>query len=122
MWQPLAKTCNDPSGFNSVLPQTNAESSQRKIVTVIAATVGGISLVLIVVILIHMQRPVETVASVEENGDDSSVSDIYLPPKEGFNFHDLIEATNNFDGMYIIGRSVCKAAMRTDLTIAVKRL
>ena len=124
--QPLAKTCNDTSGFNSVPPQTNAESSQGKIITVIAATVGGISLVLIVVILIYMQRPVETVASVEENGADSSVSDIYFPPKEGFNFHDLIEATNNFDDMYIIGRGACgtvyKAAMRTGLTIAVKRL
>lgn len=123
--QPLAACSENPSSHLAP-PSKNAQSTQGKLVTAISAAIGGVSLILIVVILFYMRRPVDTVASLEENDDDSSVSDIYFPPKEGFTFHDLVVATNNFHDSYVIGRGACgvvyKAVMGTGLIIAVKRL
>jgi hypothetical protein len=71
---------------------------------------------------------VETAVSEEDNREisSSSLSDIYFPPREGFTFQDLLEATNNFNEGFVIGKgavgTVYKAVMQTGLIIAVKKL
>ncbi|PSS24026.1 Leucine-rich repeat receptor-like protein kinase [Actinidia chinensis var. chinensis] len=118
--------CNGNSSLNSIPPSLKGLSAPRgRIITIVAATVGGVSLILIVVIIYFMRRPVEVVASVQEE-IPSPVSDIYFPPKEGFTFQDLVGATNNFHDCCVVGRGavgiVYKAVMHTGLTIAVKKL
>ncbi|CAA0818248.1 Probable leucine-rich repeat receptor-like protein kinase [Striga hermonthica] len=71
-----------------------AELPRRKIITVVSAVIGGVSLILIVVILHHMRT-----LHVDRYSKDmmlSLESDIYFPPKEGFSLKDLVEATDNF--------------------------
>ena len=114
---------NSYSPFPS-LERNNAPRS--KIITVIAAAIGGISLILIVIILYFMRRPAETVPSLQDNEIPSSDSDIYFPPKEGFTFQDLVEATDNFHDCYVVGRGACgtvyKAVMHSGQIVAAKKL
>uniref|UniRef100_A0A5B6ZPS8 Protein kinase domain-containing protein n=1 Tax=Davidia involucrata TaxID=16924 RepID=A0A5B6ZPS8_DAVIN len=119
--------CSGTSSFNSVPPSLKGVDARRgKIITAVSAAVGGVSLILIVVIIYFMRRPVEVVASLQDNEISSPVSDIYFPPKEGFTFQDLVEATDNFHDSYAIGRgavgTVYKAVMHSGQTIAVKKL
>ncbi|KAK8541738.1 hypothetical protein V6N12_014365 [Hibiscus sabdariffa] len=87
---------------------------------------GGVSLILIVILIYQMRRPRESVASVKEKEMPPPASDIYFHPKEGFTFQDLIEATNNFHESFILGRGACgtdyKAVMHSGQTVAVKKL
>ncbi|KAK3021141.1 hypothetical protein RJ639_045914 [Escallonia herrerae] len=124
----LLGACNGISSSDPVPPSLkSADAPRGKIIMVVAAVVGGISLVLILVILYLMKRrPVETVSSLQDSEICSPVSDIYFPPKEGLTFQDLVEATKNFHESYIIGRgavgTVYKAAMHSGQVIAVKKL
>lgn len=90
------------------------------------AAVGGVSLILIAIILYFMGRPAQPVPSTITNESSSPESDIYFPPKEGFTLQDLVESTKNFHDSYVVGRGACgtvyKAVMHTGQTIAVKRL
>ncbi|XP_059291339.1 probable leucine-rich repeat receptor-like protein kinase At2g33170 [Lycium ferocissimum] len=120
--------CNAPPAYDPNNPPgvKNADSPRGKIVTVVAGVIGGVSLVLIAVILFYMKRhPVERVAT-EDKDVSSSDPDIYFRPKEGFSFQDLVEATNNFHDSYVLGRgavgTVYKAVMQSGQTIAVKKL
>ncbi|KAE9450642.1 hypothetical protein C3L33_17457, partial [Rhododendron williamsianum] len=117
--------CNGNSSFNSIPPSKGLGAPRGEIIPIVAVAVGGVSLILITVILYHMRRPVEVVASSQEE-ISSPVSDIYFPPKEGFTFQDLVEATNNFHASYVVGRgavgTVYKAVMHSGQTIAVKKL
>ncbi|MCD7466148.1 hypothetical protein HAX54_002563 [Datura stramonium] len=119
--------CNASPAYDVNPPRVKSEDSPRaKIVTVVAGVIGGVSLVLIVVILYYMKRhPVEMVAT-QDKDTASSDPDIYFRPKEGFTFQDLVEATNNFHDSYVLGRgavgTVYKAVMQSGQTIAVKKL
>ncbi|KAL1181264.1 hypothetical protein V6Z11_A02G037100 [Gossypium hirsutum] len=118
--------CNGDSSSPSAL-HVNKDTRGRMI-TIISGVVGGVSIVLIIILIYQIRRPPETVAPSQEKEISSSspVSDIYFHPKEGFTFQDLIEATNNFHESYIVGRgafgTVYKAVMNSGQTIAVKRL
>ncbi|CAI0436703.1 unnamed protein product [Linum tenue] len=109
-----------------VPPLVNADRLRSKIITLVAAVVGGVSLILIVVILYFMRRPVETVPSLQDDDVSISESDIYFRPKEGFTFQDLVEATHHFHESYAVGRGACgtvyKAVMHSGQVIAVKKL
>jgi hypothetical protein len=113
-------------GGDSVPSLESADSPRGKIITIIAAAVGGVSLILIVIILYFMRRPAETVPSLQDKEIQSADSDIYFPPKEWFTFQDLVEATNNFHDSYVVGKGACgtvyKAVMHSGPTIAVKKL
>ncbi|KAM1380710.1 hypothetical protein ACFX2I_022404 [Malus domestica] len=118
--------CNVNSSPQSVPSLESGVTHRSKIVTVIAAAVGGVSLILIAVILYFMRRPGQRVPSLQYKDALSPDTDMYLPAKEGFTFQDLVEATNNFHESYVIGRRACgivyKAVMRIGQTIAVKKL
>ncbi|KAI8537865.1 hypothetical protein RHMOL_Rhmol09G0057300 [Rhododendron molle] len=117
--------CNGNSSFNSIPPLKGLGATQGEIIPIVAVAVGGVSLILITVILYYMRRPVEVLASSQEE-ISSPVSDIYFPPKEGFSFQDLVEATSNFHATYVVGRGAMgteyKAVMHSGQTIAVKKL
>lgn len=98
-----------------------------KIIAITAAVIGGVSLMLIALIVYLMRRPVRTVASSAQDGQPSEMSlDIYFPPKEGFTFQDLVAATDNFDESFVVGRGACgtvyKAVLPAGYTLAVKKL
>ncbi|CAI9771196.1 unnamed protein product [Fraxinus pennsylvanica] len=120
--------CSGSTPFDKIPSVRSSDASQGKVITVVAAVIGGVSLVLIVAILYVMKRhPVEMAVSLQEDNDISSPgSDIYFHPKEGFTFQDLVEATNNFHDNYVIGRggvgTVYKAVLRSTQIIAVKKL
>ncbi|XP_022860131.1 probable leucine-rich repeat receptor-like protein kinase At2g33170, partial [Olea europaea var. sylvestris] len=125
----LLGNCSGSTSFDTIPPRVRrSDAPQGKVIILVAAVIGGVSLVLIVVILYLMKRhPVEMAASLqEENGTSSPDSDIYFRPKEGFTFQDLVEATNNFNDNYIIGRggvgTVYKAVLPSTQIIAVKKL
>ncbi|KAL0366790.1 UNVERIFIED_CONTAM: putative leucine-rich repeat receptor-like protein kinase [Sesamum radiatum] len=108
-------------------PVGSMDAPRGKIITIVAAVIGGVSLVLIAVILYVMKcHPVDMVASSPDKDISSLDSDIYFPPKEGFTFQDLVEATNNFHDTFVIGRgavgTVYKAVLQSTQTIAVKKL
>ncbi|KAJ6428343.1 hypothetical protein OIU84_023717 [Salix udensis] len=110
-----------------LLHKKKLNAPRGRIITIVAAVVGGVSLLLIIVILYFMRRPTETSApSMHDQENPSTESDIYFPLKDGLTFQDLVEATNNFDDSFVLGRGACgtvyKAAMRSGKTIAVKKL
>ncbi|CAI0436702.1 unnamed protein product [Linum tenue] len=123
---PLGYCGGDPTSSTVVPPLVNADRLRSKIITLVAAVVGGVSLILIVVILYFMRRPVETVPSLQDDDVSISESDIYFRPKEGFTFQDLVEATHHFHESYAVGRGACgtvyKAVMHSGQVIAVKKL
>jgi serine/threonine protein kinase len=118
--------CNSISASRSIPPGKDVDSPRAKIVMIIAATVGGVSLILILVILYLMRQPREAVDSFADTETQSPDSDIYFPPKDGFTFQDLLEATKRFHESYVIGSGACgtvyKAVMKSGKTIAVKKL
>lgn len=69
----------------------------------------------------------QNVTALEDDTERSSPnsSDIYFPPKDGFKFQEILEATRNFHNSYVIGRgavgTVYKAVMQSGQTIAVKK-
>ncbi|XP_050130348.1 probable leucine-rich repeat receptor-like protein kinase At2g33170 [Malus sylvestris] len=99
--------CNVNSSPQSVPSLESGVTHRSKIVTVIAAAVGGVSLILIAVILYFMRRPGQRVPFLQYKDALSPDTDMYLPAKEGFTFQDLVEATNNFHESYVIGRGAC---------------
>ena len=111
-----------------LLPQDKEENRNRlgKIVAIISAAIGGVSLILIIVIIHFMTRPIDTVAPKQDKPFSSPVSDIYFSPKEGFSFQDLVAATDNFDESFVIGKGACgtvyRAVLPRDHIIAVKKL
>lgn len=123
---PLVTCGGQPSVtlFSPTVKEPNAPLG--KIVAIAAAAIGGVSLVLIVVILCFMRRPVETVAPLQDKQLTASIEDMYFSPKEGFTFQDLVEATSNFDDSFVIGRGACgtvyRAVMQSGQRIAVKKL
>ncbi|KAJ4969466.1 hypothetical protein NE237_016167 [Protea cynaroides] len=126
--------CGGPLGACGVSPSSpsfppiskGVRALVAKIIAIIAAVVGGISLILIVILVYFMRCPVEIIAPSEDKQSSSPVSDIYFSPKEGLTFQDLVEATNNFDNSFVIGRGACgtvyRAVMDSGQIIAVKKL
>jgi hypothetical protein len=124
--------CGGPLGYCSgdtssgSVPQKNMDAPRGRIITIVAAVVGGVSLILIIVILYFMRHPTATASSVHDKENPSPESNIYFPLKDGITFQDLVQATNNFHDSYVVGRGACgtvyKAVMRSGKTIAVKKL
>ncbi|KAJ6761636.1 LEUCINE-RICH REPEAT RECEPTOR-LIKE PROTEIN KINASE FAMILY PROTEIN-RELATED [Salix koriyanagi] len=119
--------CNESPQLSSHPSDTNGTSVRLgKIVAIISAVIGGISLILIIVIIHFMRRPVDMVAPLQDIPPSSLVSDIYFSPKDGFTFQDLVVATENFDDSFILGKGACgtvyKAVLRCGRIIAVKKL
>ncbi|PHT33044.1 putative leucine-rich repeat receptor-like protein kinase [Capsicum baccatum] len=119
--------CDESPPFNSDPLVKSAGASRGKIVTVVAAVVVGVFLVLVMVVLyLMMCHPVQTVVSVKDKDASFPATDIYFPPEVEFTFHDLVEATNNFHDSCVVGRggvgTVYKAVMRSGKKIAVKKL
>ncbi|MED6171153.1 hypothetical protein PIB30_038137 [Stylosanthes scabra] len=118
--------CNSDLSSRGFPPAKTDDSRRAKIVMIVAATVGGVSLVLILVILYVMRRPGSYSGSLGDTESPCLDSDIYFPPKDGFTFQDLVEATKRFHESYVIGRGACgtvyKAVMKSGKTIAVKKL
>lgn len=102
----LLGDCNGKPSIDSVPPSQKAGVRERKIVFG-SAVVGGVSLVLIVLIICIMRRqPVEKISAIQDKDIPTPVSDIYFPQKEGFTFEDLVEATNNFDVVMLLEREL----------------
>ncbi|TYI16425.1 hypothetical protein ES332_A08G253900v1 [Gossypium tomentosum] len=119
--------CNPPLSSSPRVPDTKDKQIRLgKLVAIIAATIGGVSLVLIAVIIYFMRRPVRTVATLQEKPPSTQVSDIYFSPKEGFTFQDLVAATENFNESFVVGRGACgtvyKAVLPSGQAVAVKKL
>ncbi|CAJ1967926.1 unnamed protein product [Sphenostylis stenocarpa] len=118
--------CSTTSDSHSDNSGKSFDSTRAKIVMIIAASVGGVSLIFISVILYFLKRPRKLMDSFGGAEAPSPDSDIYFPPKEGFTFHDLVEATKRFHESYVIGKGACgtvyKAVMKSGKTIAVKKL
>jgi hypothetical protein len=124
--------CGGPLGYCSgdtssgSVPRKNMDAPRGRIITIVAAVVGGVSLILIIVILYFMRHPTATASSVHDKENPSPESNIYFPLKDGITFQDLVQATNNFHDSYVVGRGACgtvyKAVMRSGKTIAVKKL
>ncbi|KAF2305307.1 hypothetical protein GH714_003613 [Hevea brasiliensis] len=103
---PFGKCSESPSSY--LASATEGKNARLgKIIAIVAAFVGGVSLILVIMIIYFMRRPVETVAPLQEKSFSSPVSDIYFSPKEGFTFQDLVAATDNFDDSFVIGRGAC---------------
>jgi hypothetical protein len=119
--------CNGSPSFSSNPSDAEGRSLRiGKIIAIISAVIGGISLILILVIVYFMRRPVDMVAPLQDQSSSSPISDIYFSPKDEFTFQDLVVATENFDDSFVIGRGACGTVYRADLPcgriIAVKRL
>ena len=81
--------------------------------------VGGVSIVLIMIILYCMRHPFE----MEQNKERKSMdSDVYFPPKERNSSQDLIKATITFHKICAYGETVYKAVMHSGQAITVKKL
>lgn len=111
------------STSSPMLPTT--KTSTEQIVGIIAATVGGVSLCIMVAICWFMRKPVHVLVPFEDHHKPVA-SDLYFSPKEDFRFQDLVDATNNFSESAVIGRGACgtvyKATMPSGEFIAVKKL
>jgi hypothetical protein len=97
-----------------------------KIIAIVAAVIGGISLILIAILLHHMRKPLETVAPLQDKQILSAGSNIPVSAKDAYTFQELVSATNNFDDSCVIGRGACgtvyKAVLKPGQIIAVKKL
>jgi hypothetical protein len=97
-----------------------------KIIAIVAAIIGGISLVLIAILLHHMRKPLDTVAPLQDKQILSAGSNIPVSAKDAYTFQELVSATNNFDDSCVIGRGACgtvyKAVLKPGQIIAVKKL
>lgn len=100
-------------------------SSRQKIITTVSATVGVISLILIVVICRIIRGHKAAFVSVENQVKPDDLNGHYFPRK-GFTYQDLVDATGNFSDSAIIGRGACgtvyKAHMADGEFVAVKKL
>ncbi|KAB2629928.1 leucine-rich repeat receptor-like protein kinase [Pyrus ussuriensis x Pyrus communis] len=106
--------CGGPLGDCATLPSSPSFTPDMakkrphlgKIIAIIAAAIGGVSLILIAILVYVMRRPMSVAA--------------------GFTFQDLVAATENIDESFAIGRGACgtvyKAVLRTDHTVAVKKV
>ncbi|CAI9088968.1 OLC1v1023441C1 [Oldenlandia corymbosa var. corymbosa] len=121
--------CHLPSTNPSYTPGWNwlkESSSKQKIVTIVSAVVGLISLTFIVALcwVMKRQKPPSFVSAEDESRPD--ILESYYFPKEGFAYQDLVEATGNFSDSAVIGRGACgtvyKAEMVNGDVIAVKKL
>uniref|UniRef100_A0A0E0KSJ9 non-specific serine/threonine protein kinase n=1 Tax=Oryza punctata TaxID=4537 RepID=A0A0E0KSJ9_ORYPU len=97
-----------------------------KVIAIVAAVIGGISLILIVIIVYHMRKPLETVAPLQDKQIFSAGSNMQVSTKDAYTFQELVSATNNFDESCVIGRGACgtvyRAILKAGQTIAVKKL
>ncbi|CAB4285505.1 unnamed protein product [Prunus armeniaca] len=122
---PLGDCGTPPSSLSFPQDMVKKSSLLGKIVAIISAAIGGVSLILIVVLIYVMRRPVD-VASLQEKPCSSPVLDTYFSSKAGFTFQDLVMVTENFDESFEIGRGACgtvyKAVLPTGHTIAVKKV
>ncbi|PIM97199.1 Serine/threonine protein kinase [Handroanthus impetiginosus] len=122
----LLRNCTNYTSFNSNPSPLEKTDSRLGEIIIIVAPVGA-PLVLIVVILYAVKHnSVNMASSLHDEHLSSPDSDIYFPPKEGFTFQDLVEATNNFHEAFVIGKgtvgTVYKAVLQSVQTIAVKKL
>ncbi|KAI9116399.1 hypothetical protein K1719_012566 [Acacia pycnantha] len=104
---------------------TSDGSSKKKIVSIVSAVVGFVSLIFIVCICWAMKRRSPSFVSIEGQSKPQ-VLDNYYFPKEGFTYQDLLGATSNFSEALVIGRGACGTVYKAVLTdgevIAVKKL
>ncbi|KAK0608064.1 hypothetical protein LWI29_025007 [Acer saccharum] len=118
--------CDENPSFGSIPPLKCVTTSLGRIITTVAAAVGGVSLILIIIILYLIIRPFKMVMSLQDNEISSPDLYVYFLPNEGFTFKDLVETTNNFHESYVIGSGasgmVYKAIMDSRLTAAIKKL
>jgi hypothetical protein len=116
-------------GSQSSLTSQSSNSVSRpmgRIIAIVAAVIGGISLVLIAIIVYHMRKQLETVAPLQDKQIFTSGSNMHVSAKDAYTFQDLVSATNNFDESCVIGRGACgtvyRAILKAGQTIAVKKL
>ncbi|KAJ4747130.1 Non-specific serine/threonine protein kinase [Rhynchospora pubera] len=124
--------CGGPLGQCNESPLSSAGFSRKattplgKVIAIISAVIGGVSLVFIAIIVYYMRKPLESVAPLQEKQLGPTASDLCMSPKEGFTFQDLVLATNNFDETFVIGRGACgtvyRAVMKSGRAVAVKKL
>ncbi|GFP98843.1 leucine-rich repeat receptor-like serine/threonine-protein kinase at1g17230 [Phtheirospermum japonicum] len=84
-----------------------------------------ISLAFIAAVCWAMRRAGPDFASLEDRLKNDELDGYYFP-KEGFSYHDLLEATGNFSETAVLGKGACgvvyKAVMADGEVIAVKKL
>ncbi|KAE8667513.1 putative leucine-rich repeat receptor-like protein kinase [Hibiscus syriacus] len=110
-----------PSSSTPFVPDTKDKRIRLgKVMAIVAATIGGVSLIIITVIIYFMRSPVGMVPTA------ARVSDIYCSAREGLTFRNLVAATENFDERFVIGRGACgtvyKAFLPSGQAVAVKKL
>ncbi|KAK8712817.1 hypothetical protein V6N13_148045 [Hibiscus sabdariffa] len=115
-------SCN-PTPSLSLQPDAKDKGTRLgKVVSIIVAVIGVVSLALIVVILYFRRRPVEIVAPLKEKPITTRVIDIYFLPKEWFTFQDLLEVGDNFDESFIIGGELVGWYMKLSYQVAMSLL
>ncbi|TXG71909.1 hypothetical protein EZV62_000488 [Acer yangbiense] len=128
-FQPTAQEVDlnmDAQLLSYVPPLKSVTTSRGRIITTVATVVGGVSFILIVIILYLIIRLFKMVVSLQDNEMSSPDLYVYFPPKKGFTFKDPVEVTNNFHESHVIGskasETVYKAVMDSGLTATVKIL
>ncbi|KAG6501797.1 hypothetical protein ZIOFF_041681 [Zingiber officinale] len=116
--------CGLPPSLSTSSPRTN--TSLGRTVTIIFTAVGGISLVLVTIMVCILRRPIETISHFQDKQLRNTTSGTYMFPKEKVTFQDIVSATNDFDESFVIGRGACgtvyRALLKSGQTIAVKKL
>ncbi|KAH9723783.1 Leucine-rich repeat receptor-like serine/threonine-protein kinase [Citrus sinensis] len=100
-------------------------STKEKLVSIISVIVGLISLSFIIGISWAMKCRKPAFVPLEEQKNPEVIDNYYFP-KEGFKYHNLLEATGNFSESAVIGRGACgtvyKATLANGEVIAVKKI
>ncbi|XP_078153755.1 uncharacterized protein LOC144548907 isoform X2 [Carex rostrata] len=122
--------CGDFQGLTSCYKKTNDYTShnhRKKLIIAIFVPISGIVLLVtaVITILVLSRKKREEEIKIESASKD--MSDLFIWDRDGkFSFSDIVNATDNFSGVYCVGKGgfgmVYKAELSVDQIVAVKRI